>query len=90
MNKTRIVFRTFTSGVQKGKVIALLIDESHDFANDAIMSYMHIGQHSPAHYKWILSISRLSTPEERESLLQELQRIGYTNIEIMYRKQSKK
>jgi len=86
-NLTRIVFRTFKSGVAKGEVIALLIDTDKDCSSKAnVMSYMHLGQHSEANYKNIISMTRKSTPEECKPLLDELHRIGYTNIEIMYRK----
>ena len=82
---TRIVFRTFTRGIGKGEVIALFIDELENNLGE-VMSYMHVGQHSLANYNGVVAISRLSTPEEREPLLSELQRIGYSNIEIMYRR----
>ena len=84
---TRIVFRTFKSGIAKGEVIALLIDTDKDCCSKAnVMSYMHLGQHSEANYNGIISMTRRATPEECEPLLDELHRIGYINIEIMYRK----
>lgn len=81
---TRIVFRTFISGVAKGQVIALFIDE--EWSRGEVTSYMHIGQHGGADYRHIMSITRRATPEEVASLADELHRIGYSNIEIMYRK----
>lgn len=85
---TRIVFRTFKSGVAKGEVIALFIDDKW---NDREMaSYMHVGQHGGADYNHIMSITRRAKVEEYAPLADELHRIGYTNIEVMYRKPSKK
>lgn len=85
---TRIVFRTFISGVSKGEVIALFIDDEWQYGE--IASYMHIGQHSGANYNHIMAMTRRATPEEYAPLADELHRIGYTNIEVMYRKPSKK
>lgn len=85
---TRVVFRTFISGISKGKVIALFIDDEWQYGE--IASYMHIGQHSGADYKHIMAMTRRATPEEYAPLADELHRIGYTNIEVMYRKPSKK
>jgi hypothetical protein len=85
---TRVVFRTFISGISKGEVIALFIDDEWQYGE--VSSYMHIGQHSGAHYPSIISMTRRATPEEYAPLLNELHRIGYTNIEVMYRKPNKK
>lgn len=84
---TRVVFRTFKSGVSKGEVIALFIDEEW---KGLVASYMHIGQHSSADYNAIIGMTRRATPQEYAPLADELHRIGYTNIETMYRKPSKK
>jgi hypothetical protein len=87
---TRIVFRTFKSGDAKGEVIALFIDTSNDCCTKAnVMSYMHVGQHCEANYNGIIAETRRATPEEYAPLADELHRIGYTNIEVMYRKSNK-
>ena len=87
---TRIVFRTFKSGYAKGDVIALLIDTANDCCTKGnVMSYMHVGQHCEANYNAIIADTRRATPEEYASLADELHRIGYTNIEVMYRKSNK-
>ena len=83
---TRIVFRTFKSGVQKGEVIALFIDE---VSENYVMAYMSSEGHGDALYSHIIDITRRATPEEVAPLADELHRIGYTNIEVMYRKSNK-
>ncbi len=90
---TRIVFRTFKSGiagVAEGEVIALFIDTEKDcYAKGNVMSYTHVGQHCEANYNAIIADTRRATPEEYAPLANELHRIGYTNIEVMYRKSNK-
>lgn len=87
---TRVVFRTFTRGISKGEVIALLIDTENDCCTKGnVMSYMHVGQHCEANYNGIIAETRRATPEEYVPLADELHRIGYTNIEVMYRKSNK-
>ena len=85
---TRIVFRTFKSGVAKGEVIALMIDD--EWSRGQVASYMHIGQHSGADYNGIIAVTRRATPEEVAPLADELHRIGYSNIEVMYRRGRKR
>lgn len=83
---TRIVFRTFKSGYAKGDVVALFIDTTNDCCTKGnVMSYMHVGQHCEANYNAIIADTRRATPEEYAPLANELHRIGYTNIEVMYR-----
>ena len=83
---TRVVCRTFKSGISKGEVIALFIDDYKPETKHIVGSYMHIGQHADADYQHIISMTRRATPEECGPLLDELHSIGYSNIEIMYRK----
>ena len=87
---TRIVFRTFKSGDAKGEVIALLIDTADECCTKAnVISYMHVGQHCEVNYNSIIAKTRRATPEEYAPLVDELQRIGYAYIEVMYRKSNK-
>ena len=87
---TRVVFRVFKHGIDKGEVIALFIDTEKDcYAKGNVMSYMDVGQHCEANYNGIIAETRRATPEEYAPLADELHRIGYTNIEVMYRKSNK-
>ena len=83
--QTRVVFRTITSGISKGEVIALFIDDIADYHGN-IMSYMHIGQHAAANYNACVGVSKLSTPQEYEPLLSELKSIGYSDLKIVKRR----
>ena len=88
---TRIVFRTFKRGISKGEVIALLIDTANDCCTKGnVMSYMHVGQHCETNYNGIIAQTRRATPEEYVPLADELRRIGYSNIEVVYRKISER
>ena len=68
-----VVFRVFRNG---GDVIALwpaVLTNKH-----YCQSYQHIGQHGPADYNGLISITRLASPVEYAELLKELRRLGYS------------
>ena len=44
-------------------------------------SYMHVGQHSGADYRGVISITRPAKPSEYASLKRELENIGY-NLDV--------
>lgn len=64
------------------EVCAVFVDEFWDSAKKGLTSYMHCGGHS-----WcspsILKEWPLATEEEYQSLLEELNTIGYENIKII-------
>ena len=71
MDKT--IFRVYPGG----EVIALFPQISASLNGGLCASYMHIGQHDGANPEFVISRTRLATPEEYESLLRELEQIGY-------------
>jgi len=77
-HKTKVVFRVW-KGEFEGDVIALFpdIDEGHGSCS----SYMHVGQHSGADYRGVISITRPAKPSEYASLKRELENIGY-NLDV--------
>lgn len=73
----KVVFRKFSDG----DIIALL-PNSLD-TNYTIASYMHVGQHSGADYDHVISKTKPAKESEYADLLNELVRVGYTNLRIM-------
>ncbi len=72
-----VVFRTLTSGPQREGVIALFPRTREGVWGRYCQSFMHVGQHGTAYYKWIVSMSRPATPEEYKELEDELKGRGY-------------
>ena len=70
---TKVVFRW---GDDWAAVIALFPEEVAD-SNGHCGSYMHIGQHGPADYEYVMSITKPATLEEYQELKAELEDIGY-------------
>ena len=81
--KTDMIFRVDTTRAFKGIVFVLF---PHEVANSKgnVLSYHHIGQHSPADYKYCIAKSRKATKEELEPLKSELESIGY-NVNVISR-----
>jgi hypothetical protein len=77
--KTVVIFRVWR---KEGTVIALFPDIDGD---GHCSSYEHVGQHSPADYKLVVSKTRLATPEEYADLLKELDQVGY-NLDVRQRR----
>ena len=77
--KTPVVFRKWSDG----EIIALFptIPDTPQFCS----SYMHVGQHSGAHYSGVIQSTEPATPQEYADLLAELESIGY-NLDIRSRK----
>ena len=71
IEKTVVVFRKFDD--EGGDIIVLFPEEKTGIGS--VMSYMHIGQHSPASYP--LDGTRYASPDEYADLAKELQSIGY-------------
>jgi hypothetical protein len=69
--KTKVVFRKFKAG----DILALFPNDYE--GNGFHLSYQHVGQHSAADYKAMISASKPAKPEEYADLLAELQSIGY-------------
>lgn len=76
--KTEIIFRKF----KDGEIIAFFPYQYHNIMKGEILSYMHIGQHGGASPELIKELEEC-TPEEYESLLNELKMIGYKNIYVI-------
>ena len=84
MKKTSVIFRTFKKN--NGDVIALFPFIPSDNHGWYCESYMHVGQHSGASQDIVRrGMTRPSTTEEITPLLNELIRIGYTNLRILKR-----
>ena len=85
----KVIFRVFTytdeDYVWPGDVIALFPECPGDIHGNFCNSYQHIGQHGAACYRVVVDGSRPATPEEYRDLLGELERIGYTDIEVRHR-----
>ena len=76
-HETIVIFRKFKEG---GDIIALFPFKDFDNKGNC-MSYQHLGQHGAASYSYCIDISVPAMPNEYQSLLNELQRIGY-NLKI--------
>jgi hypothetical protein len=79
--KTKVIFRLF-----EGDIIALFPEEVGTLDSDTCMSYMHIGQHSSAHFDYVLFNSqnpyKKKKAKEVKQLKEELKNIGYELKEI--------
>ena len=67
---------------QKGEVIALMPTLPGDYNPATCQSYMHVGQHSTAHYSGVIEATRPATQEEYMPLVQELESLGYRVLRI--------
>ena len=85
-NGTRVIFRTFKSGLDKGEVIALFPDElwmgADHWNTNYVASYMHVGQHAGADYLGVMQETKPATEQEYTPLLRELKSIGYDDLII--------
>lgn len=73
----RVIFRTWP----KGDVIALFPDiEAGLFS---CSSYMRVGQHATADYRYVLEQTRQATIAEYADLAVELKQIGY-NLRVLH------
>jgi len=79
--KTKVIFRRFKDANKD--VVALFPDEVYDGVGSNLVStklctsYMRLGQHSSADYKYVVSVSVPAKPEEYLKLKKELEEIGY-------------
>ncbi|HDZ14732.1 hypothetical protein LCGC14_0844740 [marine sediment metagenome] len=71
MDKT--IFRKYPDG----EIIALFPQISANISGWHCASYMHVGQYGGATPFFVVSQTRLATPEEYRELYLELERIGY-------------
>ena len=76
--KTVVILRVWR---KEGTVIALFPDIDGD---GHCSSYEHVGQHSSADYKFVVSKTRLATPNEYQDLFKELRQTGY-NLSVRKR-----
>lgn len=72
METQKVVFRKF----KDNEIIALFpgLIESKKYL---VMSYMHYGQHGLADYNYVVSKTKLATPNEYADLQRELEGVGY-------------
>ncbi len=70
-----VVFRKWAKGYGKGDIIALFPCVPAGIG--LVSSYMHIGQHGAADYRYVISITVPAKPREYASLLRELLERGY-------------
>jgi len=75
---TEVVFRKFKDGT----IIALFPYEFSDRNGYFCISYMHLGQHSSTDYTHVISKTKSVKEDEYNSLLRELESIGYNLIVI--------
>lgn len=77
-----VIIRTFKHSKRlvchDGDTIALFPDINE--GEGRCQSYMHVGQHAPAYYDGIMSVTRPATPAEAAPLIRELLSIGYRLI----------
>ncbi|MCK5611634.1 hypothetical protein KAR91_57720 [Candidatus Pacearchaeota archaeon] len=79
MDKT--IFRIYPDTTARcGEVIALFPQIANRLDGYLCQSYMHIGQHGAANIDVVVSQTRLATEQEYESLLKELEQIGYNPV----------
>ncbi len=83
---TPVIFRKWKD--PDGGIIALLVCEpcSYDRA-ELVTSYEHLGQHGAALYTGVIASTFPAKPEEYADLLQELVKIGYTDLKPYRRTQ---
>lgn len=77
--RTRVIFRRFKDDQS---IIALFPDESAD-RSGGISSYQTIGQHGAADLKVCDEITEPVGPDEYKTLLEELERIGYEDLNVI-------
>lgn len=77
---TKVVFRKW----KDGEVIALFPDDTDPY-DGTVTSYMHIGQHSAADYRYVISTTYPAREAEYQNLLAELKAIGYTDLRVVQR-----
>lgn len=78
---TRVVFRRYSDG----QIIALFPDVPWSGRRDEIISYMHLGQHGVADYRYVVATTKPATEKESAGLLNELRQVGYNNIRVIKR-----
>jgi hypothetical protein len=76
--KTDVIFRKWK---ENGEIIALFPHEYWDDDKKECASYMHIGQHSGADYRFVLNKTVPATREEYKELYDELTQRGY-NLQV--------
>ena len=77
---TPVIFRKFGN-----RVVIALFPTIKTGNKNFIQDYIHVGQHGEADYSFVISKTRLATPEEYKELLNELVGIGYANLKVYKR-----
>jgi len=81
---TKVIFRKH----KDGEIVALFPDDVWD--RHLIASYGHSWQHGGADYKYVVSITKLATPEEYNSLKTELENLFGYNLKVVKKHISKR
>lgn len=79
---TPVIFRAEKYGPFKNELTAVF--PKLDANPGMMVCYAHIGQHSECCFNWYRK-TRPATPEEYNTLLKELVRIGYTDLKVYKR-----
>lgn len=85
MVSTKVIFRKW----RNGEIIALFPYEIVGKTKDDCQSYMHMGQHSVANYRYVVGVTYPASQEEYQPLYDELIKIGYHSLEIIHRRNQK-
>lgn len=80
--KTKVIFRAYRSNPGRGDVVAIFPEIPADRCGYEVTVYEHIGQHGGGDRQAMVAITRPATDAEAAPLLRELQRIGYTDLQI--------
>lgn len=83
--KTKVIFRAYRSNPGKGDVVAIFPEIPADRRGYEVVTYEHLGQHGSGDRHAMVAITRPATGTEAAPLLRELQRIGYTELQLVRR-----
>ena len=74
---------------KEGEIIALFPYMPWNAHGNAVISYMHTGQHAAVDYAGVIAVTKPATEEEYRELLAELTSVGYDNLHILRRAKPK-
>jgi hypothetical protein len=77
---TKVIFKI----IEGSDVQAFFPELAGDNNPYTMLCYAHIGQHSAAHEGYVVQ-GRNATPSEYNALLNELESVGYDDLNVVYR-----
>lgn len=80
---TKVIFRKW----EKGEIIALFPYLPWGKSSGMVTSYMQMGQHGPADYAEVIAATTPAKQTEFRQLLEELESLGYNDLQVIHRKQ---